>query len=41
VTAVVAGGAITIAIAAAWPRLFPALARVDRLEDVRPDWEPA
>ena len=41
VTAVVAGGVITIAIAAAWPRLFPALARVDRLEDVRPDWEPA
>jgi MFS family permease len=41
VTAVVAGGGITIAIAAAWPRLFPALARVDRLEDVRPDWEPA
>jgi hypothetical protein len=41
VTAVVAGGVITIAVAAAWPRLFPALARVDRLEDVRPDWEPA
>jgi MFS family permease len=41
VPAVVAGGAITIAIAAAWPRVFPALARVDRLEDVHPDWEPA
>jgi hypothetical protein len=41
VSAVVAGGVITIAIAAVWPRLFPALARVDRLEDVRPDWEPA
>ena len=41
VTAVVGGGVITIAVAAAWPRVFPALARVDRLEDVRPDWEPA
>jgi MFS family permease len=41
VTAVVAGGAITIAIAAAWPRVFPALASVDRLEDVHPEWEPA
>jgi MFS family permease len=41
VPAVVAGGGITIAVAAAWPRLFPALARVDRLEEVHPDWEPA
>jgi hypothetical protein len=43
VTAVVAGGGITIAIAAAWPRLFPALAQVDRLEDVQPepDWKAA
>ena len=41
VPAVVAGGAITIAVAAAWHRLFPALARVDRLEDVQPEWEPA
>jgi MFS family permease len=39
--AVVAGGVVTIGIAAIWPRLFPALARVDRLEDVRPEWEPA
>jgi MFS family permease len=41
VPAVVAGGLITIGIAAAWPRLFPALASVDRLEDVQPEWEPA
>jgi MFS family permease len=38
--AVVAGGVVTIVIAAVWPRLFPALARVDRLEDVRPEYEP-
>jgi hypothetical protein len=38
--AVVAGGAITIALAVAWQRLFPALATVDRMEDVRPP-EPA
>jgi MFS family permease len=35
--AVVAGGLVTIAIAAVWPRFFPALAHVDRLEDVRPE----
>ena len=34
VPAVVAGGAVTIALALVWPRLFPALARVDRMEDV-------
>jgi MFS family permease len=34
--AVVVGGALTIAIATVWPRLFPPLARVDRLEDLRP-----
>jgi MFS family permease len=39
--AVVAGGALTIAIAALWPRLFPPLARIDRLEELQPDWEPA
>jgi MFS family permease len=39
--AVVAGGVITIGVAAVWPRLFPALARVDRLEDVRPEYEAA
>jgi hypothetical protein len=37
VPAVVAGGVLTVAIALAWPRLFPALARVDRLEAVRPE----
>jgi Transmembrane secretion effector len=36
VPAVVAGGIATMAIAALWARLFPALARVDRLEEVRP-----
>jgi MFS family permease len=39
--AVVAGGALTIAIAAIWGRLFPPLARVDRLEELHPDWEAA
>ena len=37
VPAVVAGGALTIALAAVWPPLFPALARIDRLEDLRPN----
>ncbi len=36
VPACVAGGALTIALAAAWPPLFPALTRIDRLEDLRP-----
>jgi MFS family permease len=36
VPAVVLGGAATIALAAIWPRVFPALARVDRMEDVSP-----
>jgi hypothetical protein len=36
VTAVVAGGAVTIALALSWMKLFPALTRIDRLEDVRP-----
>jgi len=34
--AVVAGGAVTILLAAIWPRFFPQLASVDRLEDVSP-----
>jgi MFS family permease len=34
VTAVVAGGALTIGLAAVWGVLFPALAEVDRFEDV-------
>ena len=37
VPAVVGGGAVTVALALAWHRVFPALAKVDRLEDVRPD----
>jgi MFS family permease len=37
VTAVVAGGAATIAIAVAWVRFFPSLARLGRLEDLRPE----
>jgi MFS family permease len=36
VPAVVGGGAITVMLALTWARLFPALAEVDRLEDVRP-----
>ena len=36
VPAVVAGGALTIGLALVWPRLFPALAKVDRLERLRP-----
>jgi len=36
VPAVVAGGALTIAIALGWGRLFPALAGIDRMRDLRP-----
>jgi MFS family permease len=36
VTAVVAGGVLTILLAASWTRFFPALARIDRLEALRP-----
>jgi MFS family permease len=36
VPAVVAGGALTIVIALGWSRLFPALAGVDRMRDLRP-----
>jgi MFS family permease len=36
VPATVAGGALTIVLAIAWPKLFPSLAQVDRLEAVRP-----
>jgi MFS family permease len=36
VPAVVAGGAATILIALVWLRFFPALARIDRLESLRP-----
>jgi MFS family permease len=37
VTAVVAGGVATIGIALSWTRLFPSLARMGRLEDLRPE----
>jgi len=36
VPAVAIGGAITIAIAVSWTRFFPALAHVDRLDELRP-----
>jgi MFS family permease len=36
VPAVVIGGLLTVAVAVGWSRLFPALARVDALEDLRP-----
>ena len=36
VPAVVGGGIVTILLALVWPRFFPELSRVDRLEDVRP-----
>jgi MFS family permease len=36
VRCVVAGGVATIVIAASWTRLFPSLARLGRLEDLRP-----
>jgi hypothetical protein len=37
--AVVGGGLVTIGLALVWGRLFPSLAHVDRLEDVRPEGE--
>jgi MFS family permease len=37
VPAVVAGGVITIALAAVWPWLFPDLAKIDRIEELRPE----
>ena len=36
VPAVVIGGALTIAVAVTWTRVFPGLARVDRLDELRP-----
>jgi Transmembrane secretion effector len=41
VPAVVGGGVITVLIALGWNRLFPALARVDRMQDLRPAAETA
>jgi len=40
VPAVVAGGVLTIALAALWPFVFPALARIDRLEHLLPQAAP-
>jgi hypothetical protein len=37
VTAVVAGGVATVALALSWTKLFPSLARLGRLEDLRPE----
>jgi MFS family permease len=37
VPAVVAGGLVMIGIAATWTKLFPALSRLGRLEDLRPE----
>ena len=34
VPAVVAGGALTIALALVWPKFFPDLSRIDRLEEL-------
>jgi hypothetical protein len=36
VPAVVAGGVATIVIALSWSKLFPQLARIDRLDELRP-----
>jgi hypothetical protein len=36
VPAVVCGGVATIIVALTWTRLFPSLARLDRMEDLRP-----
>ena len=36
VPAVVVGGSITIVAALIWPRLFPDMARIDRLEQLTP-----
>jgi hypothetical protein len=36
VPAVVLGGVATVVVAGVWWKLFPALARVDRLDELRP-----
>ncbi|MDX6410577.1 MAG: hypothetical protein QOE91_93 [Gaiellaceae bacterium] len=36
VPAVVAGGIATVVLALIWPRLFPSIATIDRMEDLRP-----
>jgi hypothetical protein len=40
VPAVVAGGAITVVLAVVWRWLFPDLARIDRIEELRPEPTP-
>jgi MFS family permease len=40
VPAVVGGGVITVAIALSWRRLFPSVARIDRMQEIRPAGEP-
>jgi MFS family permease len=40
VPAVVGGGVVTVAIALVWRRVFPAMARIDRLQEIRPADEP-
>jgi MFS family permease len=40
VPAVVGGGVITVGIAVAWIRAFPALAKVDRMQEITPAGEP-
>ena len=36
VPAVVLGGVVTVVVAGVWWKLFPSLARVDRLDELRP-----
>ena len=37
VPAVVLGGALMIGFAASWPRLFPELSRMGRLDELEPE----
>ncbi len=41
VPAVVAGGALTVALAAIWKWVFPALAQIDQIDELRPEPVPA
>jgi len=40
VPAVVGGGLVTVGIALSWRRLFPSVARIDRMQEIRPAGEP-
>jgi hypothetical protein len=40
VPAVVGGGVITVGIALVWSRVFPELAKIDRMQEIRPAGEP-